>query len=508
MLRTSVLRALLLVMTPFLATPAMAQSGSLTIAYLTGPANTAPDPRARQFGWLSNQAGVTETLMGLDRDMQLYPRLAENITQVDPVTWRVTLRDGVTFHDGSPVTAQSVIDSLTPIAQDGHPAHNPRLVALLGLEGMETEGDRVVIFRTVAPNAAFPWTLTEPGVTVLGPASDAFPINATGPFIFREAIPDQLYRVEANPAYRDGPPALAEVRIVKAGDPVSAALAFEAGEVDLVINYPETDYERILSTGAQGFAAPTTRLFFYGLNVRSGPLENPLVRRAVSLAIDRQGIVDAALSGVGGIPAGAMFPQLMDWTAETPATYDPVEAERLLAEAGATKQGGRWMLDGAPLTIRIVTYASRAALPPTAELTQAYLSAIGITATVAVGEFAANNDAIAEGAADMHLQAWGTAPQGDPSYFPETLLATGAGSNIGGYSNPELDALMRDGRAAFDLAARRDIYDRVQKIIADDMALIPVFHASQVSVGRAGLSGFAVHPAETYWMDTQVALTE
>lgn len=203
-----------------------------------------------------------------------------------------------------------------------------------------------------------------------------------------------------------------------------------------------------------------------------------------------------------------MFPQLMDWTAETPATYDPAEAERLLAEAGATKQGGQWVLDGAPLTIRIVTYASRAALPPTAELTQAYLSAIGITATVAVGEFAANNDAIAEGAADMHLQAWGTAPQGDPSYFPETLLATGAGSNIGGYSNPELDALMREARAAFDLAARRDIYDRVQKIIADDTALIPVFHASQVSVGRAGLSGFAVHPAETYWMDTQVALTE
>ena len=94
----------------------MAQEGSLTIAYHAGPANEAPDPRARQYGWLSNQAGVTETLMGLDPDLQLYPRLAERIEQADPTTWRVILREGLAFHDGSPVTAQSVIDSLTPIA--------------------------------------------------------------------------------------------------------------------------------------------------------------------------------------------------------------------------------------------------------------------------------------------------------------------------------------------------------------------------------------------------------
>lgn len=403
------------------------------------------------------------------------------------------------------MTAQSVIDSLAPIAEEGHPAHNPRLVALLDLAGIEAVDANTIVFRTNTPNAAFPWTLTEPGVTVLGPTSEAFAINATGPFIFREAIPDQLYRAKANLNYRDGAPALAEMRVVRAADPASAALAFEAGEINLVINYPETDYERILSTGAQGFAAPTTRLFFYGLNVTNGPLENPLIRRAISLAIDRLGIVEAALSGVGGEPAGAIFPAVMDWAADIAPTYDPDEAERRLAEAGAVKDGNQWTLEGAPLSIDIVTYSSRAALPLTAELTQAYLSAIGITATVSVGEFAANNDAIAAGTADMHLQAWGTAPQGDPSYFPETLLGTGAGSNVGGYSNPELDALLAEGRSTFDANARRAVYDRAQRVIAADVALIPVFHDSQVSVGRAELTGFSVHPAETYWMDTSVA---
>ncbi|MDJ0628416.1 MAG: hypothetical protein QNJ44_09175 [Rhodobacter sp.] len=166
------------------------------------------------------------------------------------------------------------------------------------------------------------------------------------------------------------------------------------------------------------------------------------------------------------------------------------------------------MLDGAPLEIDIVTCASRAALPPTAKLTQACLQAIGITASVSIGEWGANNDAIASGAADIHLQAWGTAPQGDPSYFPETIIGTGSGSHVGGYSNPELDALLADGRQTFDDAARRAIYDRVQAIIAEDVALIAVFHASQVSVGRTGLTGFTVHPAETYWMNNGVALDE
>lgn len=511
MFRPLVVAALAALSLPF-AQPAAAQEGSLSIAYHSGPANEAPDPRARQFGWLSNQMGVTETLMGLDHDLQLYPRLAEGIEQTSPTTWRVTLRAGVTFHDGSPVTAQSVIDSLTPISEEGHPAHNVRLVDLLDLASMSTDGELVVVFETNEPNAAFPWTLTEPGVVVLGEASDAFPINATGPFIFREAVTDQFYSVEANPNYRDGPPALAEATIRKMTDPAAAALAFEAGEIDLVINYPETDYERILSTGATGYAAPTTRLFHYAVNHRSGPMSNVLIRRSVSLAIDRDAIVEAVLSGVGGVSAGAIFPQAMEaWAADIAPAYDPAEAERLLAEAGAVKENGLWMLEGEPLTIRIVTYSSRAALPPTAELTQAFLQAIGATATVSIGEFGANNEAIQNGTADMHLQAFGTAPQGDPSYFPELLLAGPSfniGGNVGGYDNPDLNALLTQGRQTFDEAERREIYIRIQELIAEEAALIPVFHGNQTSVGREGLSGFSVHPAETYWLDTEVSLSE
>ncbi len=490
------------------AVPVAAQEGSLTISVGFGPTAEVPDPRASYNGWMSNQTGVTETLMGIDYDMNLYPRLAEGIAQSSPTTWRVTLRDGLTFHDGTPVTAQAVIDAIAPISDEAHPGHNARVAKLLDLAGMSTDGDGVVVFETNSPNAAFPWTLSEPAIAILGAPSDAFPINATGPFVFKEAVPEQLYRVEANDAYRLGAPGLEEVRVVVSKNPATAALAFEAGEVDLVINYPETDFERIQETGAQGFSAPTARLYFYTVNAKSGPMANPLIRKAVSHAIDRQGVVDAALSGVGGVPAGTVYPDGKGWAADISVPYDPAKAEELLAEAGAVKDGGAWTLDGEPLEIDIVTYSSRAALPPTAELTQAFLSAIGVKANITVGEWGASNDAIKAGEADLFLQAWVTTPQGDPGAVLETLLKSDGGSNAGGYANAKLDDLLDKGRLTFDHDARKTIYGDVQEIIAAEAAMIPVFHVSQTNVGVEGLSGYRVHPTETYWITHETKLAE
>lgn len=490
------------------ALPITAQEGSLTISTGFGPNAEVPDPRAGYNGWMSNQTGVTETLMGIDYDLKLYPRLAQGIEQASPKTWRVTLRDGVQFHDGTPLTATAVVDAISAISDEAHPGHNARVAKLLDLAAMSADGDNVVVFETNSPNAAFPWTLSEPGIAILGEASEAFPINATGPFVFKEAVPEQLYRVEANANYRLGTPGLEEVRVVVSGDPATAALAFEAGEVDMVINYPETDFDRIKGTGALGFSAPTARLYFYTLNAASGPMSNPLIRQAVSMAIDRQGVVNAVLSGVGGEPAGTVYPDGKGWAADIPAKYDPAKAEELLAQAGAVKEGGKWTLDGEPLEIDIVTYSSRAALPPTAELTQAFLSAIGITANVKVGEWGASNDAIADGSADMFLQAWVTTPQGDPGAVLETLLKSDGGSNSGKYSNPALDKLLDDGRSTFEQEKREAIYDEVQQIIASDAAMIPVFHVSQVNVSKPGLTGYAVHPTETYWITHETKLTE
>lgn len=490
------------------AIPISAQEGDFTISVTFGPTAEVPDPRAGYNGWMSNQTGVTETLMGIDYDLNLYPRLAESIAQVTPTTWHVTLREGLTFHDGSPVTAQAVADAIAPISVEDNPAHNARIAGVLDLASVTADGDLVVVFETNSPNAAFQWSLSDPGAAILGAPSEDFPINATGPYIFREAITEQLYRAEANTNYRLGAPGFQEVRVVASPDPAAAALAFEAGDVDMVINYPETDFDRIKDTGALGFTAPTARLYFYSMNTASGPLANPLIRQAVSLAIDREGIVDAVLSGVGGVPAGTIYPAGKSWAADIAPTYDPARAEELLAEAGAVKQGGVWTLDGEPIEIEILTYSSRAALPPTAEITQAFLQQIGVTATASVGEYGASNDAMLAGDGDMFLQAWVMLPQGDPASILGFLLASDGGSNAGRYANPAMDKLLVDGQTTFGQAEREAIYHEVQQLIATDVPLLPVFHVSQANFAKAGLTGYAVHPTETYWITHETKLTE
>ena len=95
---------------------ATAQEGTLNISVGFISSDPIPDPRAGYNGWMSNQTGVTETLMGIDYELNLYPRLAKGITRSSPTTWRVTLREGLVFHDGTPVTAQSVVDAIAPIS--------------------------------------------------------------------------------------------------------------------------------------------------------------------------------------------------------------------------------------------------------------------------------------------------------------------------------------------------------------------------------------------------------
>ena len=157
-----------------LAQTAHADSKTLTISYAFGPKSEIPDPRAGYNGWLSNQVGVTETLMGIDYDLNLYPRLAERVEQASPTKWRVTLRDGVKFHDGTAMTAQTVADSISTISSEGNAGHNKRIAKLLGLASVSADGDKVVVFETQKPNAAFPGHYQSPALLSWGPLLKRF----------------------------------------------------------------------------------------------------------------------------------------------------------------------------------------------------------------------------------------------------------------------------------------------------------------------------------------------
>lgn len=472
---------------------------SMVIALPFGPTSDVPDPRARQNGWMSNRAGVSETLLGLDDQMNLVGRLAAEHHNITPTQWKVVLKPGVKFHDGSHVDAYAVKASFEKITLKDHPAYNIRLSKLLDLKSIEVPSADTLIFTTQKPNAAFPWALTEPSAAVMKEGNEKFPLIGTGPFVFVSASANKNYQVQAFADYRDGQPKAASIRFDAISDSTTAMLALKSGDVDLVTNFPENDFAALKKNGkGQLFSNSTTRLFFYQLRVADGKLADPRIRQALSLALDRDMIVDAVLSGVGGKKANSIFPEVMkSWhNPKMNLAYDPEKARALLKEAGATD-----------LVIHLRSYEGRAALKPTLEVTQALLSQIGVKAVIGMGEFGANNDALKSGEIHMHLQAWGTAPIGDPSYFPETLLKSDASYNVGGYANSELDRLLEEGRVEFDLQKRKLIFDQVQALINRDLPLIPLFHKNQTSVGSGKVVGYKIHPAETYltniWLGKQ-----
>ena len=493
--------------------PAQAAEKKLVIAAPFGPKSSIPDPRARQNGWLSNRAGVSETLLGLGFDMTLQPRLASKFENLSETQWKLTLRGDVKFHDGTPMTAQAVKDSLSKLDEEGHAGHNPRLSKLLGLADIKVVDAQSLIFETKAPNSAFLWALTEPSAAIMKDGTKDLPLVGTGPFVFVRAETDKTYVTRKFADYWGGEPKLDKLVIDAISDPSVAALALQSGDVDLVTNYPEPDYARLVDEGkAQLFANATTRLFFFQPRIEDGPLSNATLREAVSLGLDRETIVAAALSGVGGDVAHAVFPASMaSWANDKlRLPYDPEKAKKLLDDAGITDSDGNGIreLDGKDVVLKIRSYEGRAALRPTLEISQALLGQIGIGAEIAMGEFSANNEALKSGLIDLHLQAWGTAPQGDPDYFPSTLAATGASYNTSGYSNPELDALLEKGRSLFSNEARRPIYAEVQAIINRDLPIIPVFHKTQLSVGNGRVKGYRIHPAETYMATPNLTIDE
>jgi len=492
---------------------AYAAEKTMRIAVPFGPKSSVPDPRARQNGWLSNRAGVSETLIGLGYDMTMQPRLAESFENLSPTEWKLTLRKNVKFHDGSAMGAQDVKASFEKLDMEGHPGHNPRLSRLLGIESITVEDGHTLIFKTKSPNSAFLWSLTEPSAAVLKDGTDELPLIGTGPFVFVLAETDKTYQTRKFADYWGGEPKLDSIVMDALSDPSVAALALQAGDVDLVTNYPEPDYAALQGNGeGQLFSNPTTRLFFFQVRTADGPLANDTLRTAVSLGLDRETIVAASLNGVGGEVANSLFPATMASWANAGLTldYDPEKAKELLEEAGIkdTNGDGNRELDGEEISLKIRSYEGRAALRPTLEITQAMLQQIGIGSEISMAEYDANNEALKAGEIHMHLQAWGTAPQGDPDYFPSTLVETGVGYNFSGYSNKELDELLKKGRENFDDEVRKAHYDRIQEIINAELPLIPVFHKTQVSVGNGKVEGFKIHPAETYLVTPDLTLAE
>lgn len=406
-------------------------------------------------------------LVKKDREQKVQPDLATSWEIVNDKTWRFKLREGVTFHNGDPFTAEDVKFTLERIAKDQklleHGNYKQikevKVIDPHTVEIITHESEPVLLNRLSRLGSGM-----LPSKYIKEKGWDEFLKNpvGTGPYKFQEwQRDDRLTLVKYDQYFGDK---AKWDKLVFRAIPEDATRVAEllTGGVDIAVNIPPSDLERIESNeGTHTATGPTQRVMQLTLRTTPGTVtENPKVREAIDLAIDEKAIVDSILAG-GGTPTRTRVtpgnfganPDFYD-----KSLYDPERAKQLLAEAGYpngldisfNSTSGRYLKD-----------------KETAELIQAMLAEVGIRAKLQPMEWSKFNETYkAKKFGEMFMIAYAN------SMFDASLafdrLTTERAKGESDYSNPEVDKLLKDAEKNMNLETREQQYKKVQEIVVEE----------------------------------------
>lgn len=386
------------------------------------------------------------------------PQLAEEITpNEDFTTWTVTLRDGVTFSDGTPLNAEAVTWSIDRFVEKK--GLNGQLIAE-GVESTETPDERTVVFNLRQPSATFPALLSSgPGI-IVAPSSvqgDQFTPIGAGPFSVERFAPQDELVLAPRADYWGGKPYLDQLRFVNiAGDQAKIDALNSDGIQMAYLRGPET-VSAVRETGAVGMQ-DIASLGNFGLinNSEGRPGADIRVRQAMAYAIDPAQIDQRVANGTG-LPGSEIFMSWSKWhTDSSPITYDPAKAQELLDQAKADGYDGH------------LTYTSLS--EPTAQAqalaVQAMLQAVGFNVEIVYlnnatdvtkRNYIERDFDISRGAASIMEQ--------DPYIRLNSSLSSTSPSNALGFSNAEMDAALAELQVATTDDAKRAAIAEIQTIV-------------------------------------------
>ena len=473
-----------------------------------------------ESGWVANQSGMSENLFRLSgTTLSPEPWLATEATQVDPLTWTIGIRTGVKFHNGNVMDAQAVKASLERAIR-----LSPASADILSIDTITVEDERTITITTTVPQPTLPGLLITPSLAI----TDAAAADAagegniiaaralTGPYIPTEYIQLERLHSVANDDYWGGTPPLAGINHIAIPDTNSRELALQAGDIDVAINV-SPDGARAINDhpGTQTMTTGIgTSLVLWWVNFERGTLADPLVRRAVAHAIDRESIAGLISPAGSGSFAELMLPEaLVSCPGVSAPGYDPDEAVNLLAEAGYADTDGDGTLDkeGQPLEIIIGGYPERFQLPIMAEAAQSMLADVGIKAEVRITEWSV----VKEPAWDLFGWYNGVVEGGGDPVFNISKFAGlradsggSGGNNYGHYDNSDLADVVAPSVSVSDLDGRQEIACEALAMITEETVFLPVAHVNMVYGVSDRVTDFEAHPSSLYFFNHLVGLSE
>lgn len=495
------------------------QGGTLSIAYGEPP---TLDPRVSGATdwWRAGYAVFDPLIYQEAGTLKHYPGLAESweISE-DGLEYTFKLRQGVTFHDGEPFNADAVKYTFDSI-------QDPDLKSLtaIGYLGPYVETQVVdeftakVVFS--APYAPFLNNLTHSVLSPVSPKAGpnytefAFHPVGTGPFMFKEFIPQVSMTFVRNPDYNWGPdlmrnkgPAhLDEIiyRFVPASELATRYGLLQVGEVQLTNGVAPQELDSLREEGEFQVLLPDVpgSPQIFPLNLAKAPTDDILVRKAMAHAIDMETIIDALWYGGRRTAQGPLSSPTpgYDPIVETYYPYDVEKAKSLLEEAGWTPgDDGIRVKDGQKLSV--LTIITGGIEGKNAELVQAYLREVGFENTVDIQEYAQTAPRMLAG---EHNIARIFFSHTDPVvlttlYHSKNIEGTGFNRTMKPF--PELDSMLEEAEREMDPDARLAMYSDIQKFIMDNAMIIPRWEERVFWVGQQNLHGLHFQPLGGPWLN-------
>jgi len=424
---------------------------------------------------------IFASLVTIDpHSLEVREDLAREVEVVTPVHYRVTLRPGLRFSDGSALDAKDVAATFRSVSDRRLGSRYASTYARIAR--VDVESPLAVSFHLDGPHATFltdlelPVVRSEDAYVHMGKLGDPQPVGA-GPYIITERSRG-LIRLAANPHWVHGTPARPRVALRVIRDDNTRALRLLAGAGDLVIDAVPPlllpMFEGHPDFQVQSAAGISTS--YIGINTTAGPLRDARVRRALAMAIDRETLIDAKLAGRARLSRSWIPPAHWAESESLPfIPYDPEGARALLAEAGHP--------GGLRLSLRCGSDRFRTSV---ARVLSAMWRQIGVEVEVRPSEVATLIADLNRGRFELttlqvpeviepHVLSWFFG--GDRIPGPDV-----EGANRWRLRNAALDAALERGRRSVVTAERKRAYDEVQAILARELPVIPLWHEDVVQV--------------------------
>jgi len=464
-------------------------------------------------------------LMRFDEEANILPDMASSFEiSPDGRTYTFHLRPGIKFSNGRAVTARDFKYSfervLSPVTKSPRTWLFDRIAGsdefMAGkaseVSGIKTPDDLTVLIELRKPFGPFLGLLAMPGGYVVpreeverwGDGFSDHP-SGTGPYTLEKWEHAVRILLKANPAYYDDRPKLAGICYRVIPEDLTCVAEFERGYLD-AISVPAPEFARYTKDPKwkdKVLSRTGMNIYYLGMNCSRPPFDNVLVRRAVSMAVDRRRILDTVYEkrgvlayGPAPLPLLPLPPCCLD---AYPYNYDPQEARKLLAQAGYK--------DG--LSVKIYIGADQEVLD-VVEVVQDYLAHAGIKADIVQLEWSAYKEAVNKGDADLFWLSW-QADYPDPENFLYPVFFSGnfgSAGNRARFADAEFDDIILKAQSEPDISKRRALYRTAEHRVVEMAPWVFFWHKEDFVVRQAWVKGFRLYPINNADRGLGVELTK